>query len=176
MATHCAQRPLSQEAERILTEGGILSASTCRPCLLVSASLQASKHKIGKCLFVIFVFFSSVYIGVRWGSEVRGHLHLGSGEPSPTSGGENHPTIQLLCTTTTTSSTTTTRGRACPTLPTRGGEPPIKGTSPHHPAPPAFLRIEYLGRRKRRPLQSQNKLAELGDAIAISNLKLSITD
>ena len=127
-----------------------MSASTCRP---VSLSLHLSRQAStqGRCLFVIFVFSSSsvyigvrcilyivyfvyiVYIGVRWGSEVRGHLHLGSGEPSPTSGGENHPTIQLLCTTTTTSSTTTTRGRACPTLPTRGGEPPIKGTSPHHP-------------------------------------------
>ena len=75
-------------------------------------------------MFLFFVFFCSVYIGVRWGSEVRGHLHLGSGEPSPTSGGENPPNYP------------TTGSQLA-----GGGDSPIKGTSPHHPASPACISL-----------------------------------
>ena len=39
------------------------------------------------CYISFVLFLWCVYWG-ELGSEVRGHLHLGSGEPSPTSGGE----------------------------------------------------------------------------------------
>ena len=141
-----------------------MSASTCCPCLLVSTSLQASMHigQIGDLMFVChFCIFSSVYIG--------GEVGVGSARtpPSRERGAESHfrrgEPNQLLCTTT---ATTTRRESNYYVLllvqllgesPTRGGEPPIKGTSPHHPAPPAFLRIEYLRLNKKEDLCNLNK-------------------
>ena len=133
------------------------------PRLLVSTSLQASKHigQIGDLMFVChFCIFSSVYIG--------GEVGVGSARtpPSRERGAESHfrrgetnqlSSLLLLATTNTSPH---------PTIPARVGEPPIKGTSPHHPAPPAFLRIEYIG-RKRSGLQL-SKFTKLGDATAIS--------
>ena len=137
-----------------------MSASTCRPCLLVSASLQASKQDREMFVCHFCIFLQCVY----WGEVGVGSART---PPSRERGAESHfrrgEPNQLLCTTT---ATTTRRESNYYVLllvqllgesPTRGGEPPIKGTSPHHPAPPAFLRIEYLRLNKKEDLCNLNK-------------------
>ena len=89
------------------------------------------------CIFLFFLV--GVYI---WG---WGGVGSARTPPSRERGAESHfrrgetnqlSSLLLLATTNTSPH---------PTIPARVGEPPIKGTSPHHLAPPAFLHIEYSG-------------------------------
>ena len=102
--------------------------------------LQSPNGSFLLCYISFVLFLWCVYWG-ELGSEVRGHLHLGSGEPSPTSGGEKLSTHYFPASNTihyyptnyppTTFQPLLSNQLSQCSHPARG-EPPIKGTpSPH---------------------------------------------